>query len=73
MIRSGMATSSVLFVAQMQDLLELEGVARMNKPGTDCGNWRWRMKKGAADKKLAEKLLLYTETFRRTRPTEETE
>ena len=56
-----------------QDLLELEGVARMNKPGTDCGNWRWRMKKGAADKKLAEKLLLYTETFRRTRPTEETE
>jgi hypothetical protein len=31
------------------------------------------MKKGAADKKLAEKLLLYTETFRRTRPTEETE
>ncbi|MBQ9332527.1 MAG: 4-alpha-glucanotransferase [Oscillospiraceae bacterium] len=73
MIRSGMATSSVLFVVQMQDLLELDGDARMNKPGTDCGNWRWRMKKGAADKKLAEKLLLYTETFRSTRPTEETE
>jgi 4-alpha-glucanotransferase len=70
MIRTGMGTSSVLFVAQMQDLLELDGSARMNTPGTDCGNWRWRMKKGAADKKLAEKLRLYTETFRRTWPEE---
>ena len=36
-------------------------------------NWKWRMKKGAADTKLAEKLRLYTETFRRAWPEEETE
>ena len=73
MIRSGMATSSVLFVVQMQDLLELDGTARMNKPGSDSGNWRWRMLPGAADEALAAKLRLYTETFRRTDPLPEEE
>ncbi len=66
MIRTGMATSSVLFVALMQDLLELDGSARMNTPGSDSGNWQWRMLPGAADEELAKKLRLYTETFRRT-------
>ena len=66
MIRSGMATASSLFVVQMQDLLELPGTARMNTPGTDHGNWQWRMMPGAADEALAQKLRLYTETFRRT-------
>ncbi len=65
MIRTGMATSSNLFVMLMQDLLELDGNARMNTPGTDSGNWQWRMKPGAATAELAEKLRLYTETFRR--------
>ncbi len=68
MIRSGMATSSRLFVALMQDLLELDGSARMNVPGTDSRNWRWRMLPGAATEELAAKLRLYTETFRRTEP-----
>ena len=70
MIRSGMATSSRLFVALMQDLLELDGSARMNTPGQDSGNWRWRMLPGAATDELAEKLKLYTLTYRRA--TEET-
>ena len=73
MIRSGMATASNLFVVQMQDLLELDGTARMNKPGSDTGNWQWRMLPGAADEKLAAKLRLYTETFRRTVPIPEEE
>ena len=68
MIRSGMATSSVLFVVQMQDLLELDGSARMNRPGSDSGNWQWRMLPGAVTEDLAAKLRLYTETFRRTEP-----
>ena len=68
MIRSGMATSSVLFVVQMQDLLELDGSARMNRPGSDSGNWQWRMLPGAVSEDLAGKLRLYTETFRRTEP-----
>ena len=73
MIRSGMATQSRLFVVQMQDLLELDGGARMNVPGKDSGNWQWRMLPGAADRKLAEKLRLYTETFRRTEQKEQEE
>ena len=68
MIRSGMATASALFVVQMQDLLELDGSARMNRPGSDAGNWQWRMLPGAATDELAAKLRLYTETFRRTEP-----
>ena len=65
MVRSGMATASRLFVVQMQDLLELDGDARMNVPGKDSGNWCWRMLPGAATDELAEKLREYTLTFRR--------
>ena len=65
MIRTGMATCADLFVVQMQDLLELDGKARMNTPGVPTGNWRWRMLPGADSKELAKKLQLYTRTFRR--------
>ena len=50
---------------QMQDILELDGRARMNTPGVPTGNWRWRMLPDAATKELAKKLQLYTRTFRR--------
>ena len=65
LIRGGMATSSRLFVVQMQDLLELDSSARMNSPGTASGNWQWRMLPDAADGALARKLRRYTETYRR--------
>ncbi len=65
MIRTGMSTASRLFVAQMQDVLELPASARMNRPGTLGGNWQWRMLPGAADKELAKKLREYTHLYRR--------
>ena len=65
MIRAGMASPSRLFVAQMQDLLELDGSTRMNTPGTSEGNWQWRMLPEAADKALARKLKSYTDVYRR--------
>ena len=65
MIRTGMACGSELFVVQMQDLLELEGDARMNTPGTLGGNWQWRMLPGAADKALAKRLQALTKLYRR--------
>lgn len=65
LIRTGMATASDLFVMQMQDVLELPADCRMNVPGTSMGNWRWRMAADALTDALAEKLRLYTETFRR--------
>ena len=71
MIRTGMSTASDLFVMQMQDVLELDGSARMNVPGKPYGNWVWRMQAGAANKKLAKKLREYTMTFRRLPEPEE--
>ena len=65
MIRTGMATAACLFVVQMQDLLELDGSARMNTPGQAAGNWQWRMKKGAATDALAERLYECTKLYRR--------
>ncbi len=68
LIRTGMGTASDLFVMQMQDVLELGGECRMNVPGTQCGNWVWRMLPEAISPALAKKLRRYTEIFRRTRP-----
>ena len=65
LIRTGMASPSNLFIAQIQDILELGADARINTPGTCSGNWQWRMAEDALSDALAEKLLDYTETFRR--------
>ena len=51
---------------QMQDVLELGGECRMNTPGTQCGNWVWRMLPDAVSPALAKKLRAYTETYHRT-------
>ena len=40
-------------VLPMQDVLALDGSARMNLPGTIGSNWLWRMLPGAADDKTA--------------------
>ena len=65
LIRTGMSCCSELFIMQMQDILELDASARMNTPGIPNGNWRWRMKPGAADEKLAGELYGITKTYRR--------
>ena len=49
LIRGGMASVARLFVAQMQDFLELGGEARINRPGTVGGNWEWRLTKEQLD------------------------
>lgn len=66
LIRTGMGTASDLFVMQMQDVLELGGECRMNTPGTQYGNWVWRMLPDAVSPALAKKLRAYTETYHRT-------
>ena len=64
-IRGGMGSVAGLFVAQMQDYLELGADARMNTPGSIGGNWRWRMKPGAATGELAAKIRHITELYGR--------
>jgi len=56
-LRGGMGSVADLFVAQIQDYLELDSFARMNTPGTLGGsNWRWRMLPGELTDALIEKI-----------------
>jgi 4-alpha-glucanotransferase len=43
LIRALLASVAELVVVPMQDLLGLGSEARMNRPGTTGGNWRWRL------------------------------
>lgn len=74
-IRGGMSSVAELFVATMQDYLELGRYHRMNTPGAAVGNWQWRMLPGEASKTLAVKIRRMTENYGRCarlqEPTEE--
>ena len=63
MMRCAFGTTCDLAMVQTQDLLRLDEKSRTNVPGRDAGNWSWRMKKGALNKKLssalAEEMKLY--------------
>lgn len=64
-IKAGMRSKANLFITQMQDWLALGSEARINTPGTQVGNWRWRMKAGNANKTLANKIKKITEIYNR--------
>lgn len=67
LIKAGMETSSILFVAQIQDYLGLDDSSRMNIPGTIGINWRWQMNEDAISEKLAMKISKYTKMYGRGR------
>lgn len=46
LIRVGLKSRAELCVFPVQDLLGLGSKARMNQPGTDRGNWQWRLRTG---------------------------
>ena len=73
-IRGGMSSVAELFVAQMQDYLGLGAGHRMNIPGTQSGNWQWRLLPGELTPELAEKIRRMTVLYGRAdRPEEQTE
>ena len=43
LIEIGMKTKANLFVAPIQDILNLDDSSRLNKPGTIKNNWRWKL------------------------------
>ena len=57
LIRIGMETKAKLFVAPMQDLLNLDDTSRLNKPGTVENNWSWRLSRN--DMNIKEALRRY--------------
>lgn len=60
-IRAVMASVADTAMIPMQDLLGLGSEARMNRPGTPTGNWRWRCRTGALTPELARRLRALTE------------
>jgi 4-alpha-glucanotransferase len=56
LIRGIMESVANTAIALMQDVLGLGSEARMNLPGTSSGNWKWRMKPGAATAEIAARL-----------------
>ena len=64
-IRGGMGSVADLFVAQMQDWLELGAEARVNIPGLPEGNWTWRMLPDALNDALAQRIFAATKRYGR--------
>ena len=56
LLRGGLSSVAMLFVAQMQDYLGLGSEARMNTPGTLVNNWQWRVRPEQLTVALAEKM-----------------
>ena len=64
-IRAVLASVADTAIVPAQDLLGLGSAARMNRPGTIGGNWRWRLCPGQITHDVARKLAVMTETYER--------
>lgn len=65
-LRGGMACASELFVAQLQDYLELGAPSRMNTPGILGGNWQWRLLPGQLTPALTRRVAAMTKRYGRS-------
>jgi len=66
LIRGGMSSVARIFVAQLQDWLELGAEARMNTPGAlSTDNWSWRLTELPGEE-LAAEILEMTQRYART-------
>lgn len=66
LVRLAWMSVANIAIAPMQDILQLDSQARMNKPGEATGYWKWRMKKGGITTQLEEKLKTLTEIYGRS-------
>ena len=60
-----MRSCARLTIIPIQDYLELDDKARINTPGTNNGNWNFRLKKDMLTDKLAEEIRKMTKMFGR--------
>lgn len=67
MMRGAWASVSDMAIVPMQDILGLDGKARMNTPSTLGCNWKWRAKKGQITPELAQKISGYMKMYGRKR------
>jgi 4-alpha-glucanotransferase len=66
LMRAALGSVAKVAIIPMQDVLGLGAQARMNQPAKQAGNWRWRMRPGQIDNRLAEKLRKLTWIYGRT-------
>jgi len=64
-IRAVLASVADTAIVPVQDLLGLGNDARMNRPGTTGGNWRWRLQPGQLTPAIMGKLAAMTATYDR--------
>jgi 4-alpha-glucanotransferase len=60
LIGAAWSSRAALAIAPLQDVLRLGGGARMNLPGTEEGNWRWRVDRKLLTPGLASELRALT-------------
>lgn len=65
LIRTLMASVASLVIVPLQDVLGLGSEARMNRPSTAAGNWRWRVEAGALEGGVAGRLAELVELYER--------
>lgn len=65
-LRLAMMSVAGTVIFPLQDILGLGADARMNRPGTGKGNWRWRLKENQITPAVTEKLGDMTEVYGRT-------
>jgi 4-alpha-glucanotransferase len=63
--RLALMSVSVLAIVPMQDILGLDEKAIMNRPGTDKGNWSWRMELHQLPLEQTEELKKMNQTYGR--------
>lgn len=64
-IKMGELSAANVFISPLQDILGLGEDARMNRPGTKRGNWRWRLRPGQLTALLSERLAELTKRSNR--------
>ena len=64
-IRAVMASVADTAIVPAQDLLGLGSEARMNRPGTADGNWRWRLRPGQLTQDTMRRLGVLADTYDR--------
>ncbi len=66
LIRVALASVADLAILTLQDLLDLDGSARMNDPSQYAGNWRWRyLSSDQLTSELSDRLRHLTELYNR--------
>ena len=65
LIRSLYASVADIVIVPMQDILNLDGSCRMNRPASTTGNWLWRIEQTAYCKSIQNQLYNYTKIYNR--------